>query len=52
MKHRYLGNSGLKVSELIYGNWLTHASQVAEEQAIATVNAAISCRQTAHANPV
>lgn len=41
MKHRYLGNSGLKVSELIYGNWLTHASQVAEEQAIATVNAAL-----------
>jgi aryl-alcohol dehydrogenase-like predicted oxidoreductase len=41
MKHRYLGNSGLKVSELIYGNWLTHASQVAEEQALATVNAAL-----------
>lgn len=41
MRHRYLGNSGLKVSELIYGNWLTHASQVAEEQAIATVNAAL-----------
>ncbi|MEY4962165.1 MAG: hypothetical protein RLZZ249_862 [Actinomycetota bacterium] len=41
MKHRYLGNSGLKVSELIYGNWLTHASQVAEQQAIATVNAAL-----------
>ncbi|NBU22482.1 MAG: aldo/keto reductase [Actinobacteria bacterium] len=41
MKHRYLGNSGLKVSELIYGNWLTHASQVAEQQAIDTVNAAL-----------
>lgn len=41
MKHRYLGNSGLKVSELIYGNWLTHASQVAEDQAIATVKAAL-----------
>lgn len=41
MKHRYLGNSGLKVSELIYGNWLTHASSVAEEQAIATVKAAL-----------
>lgn len=41
MKHRYLGNSGLKVSELIYGNWLTHASSVAEEQAVATVNAAL-----------
>ena len=41
MKHRYLGNSGLKVSELIYGNWLTHASSVAEEQAQATVKAAL-----------
>jgi aryl-alcohol dehydrogenase-like predicted oxidoreductase len=41
MKHRYLGNSGLKVSELIYGNWLTHASSVAEEQATATVKAAL-----------
>jgi aryl-alcohol dehydrogenase-like predicted oxidoreductase len=41
MKHRFLGNSGLKVSELIYGNWLTHASSVAEEQAKATVNAAL-----------
>jgi aryl-alcohol dehydrogenase-like predicted oxidoreductase len=36
-----LGNSGLKVSELIYGNWLTHASSVAEEQATATVKAAL-----------
>lgn len=41
MKHRYLGNSGLKVSELIYGNWLTHASSVAEDQAAATVKAAL-----------
>ena len=28
MKFRYLGNSGLKISELTYGNWLTHGSQV------------------------
>lgn len=41
MQHRYLGNSGLKVSEIIYGNWLTHASQVADEQAISTVKAAL-----------
>lgn len=41
MKFRYLGNSGLKVSELIYGNWLTHASQVADEAAIKTVHAAL-----------
>ena len=41
MEFRYLGNSGLKVSELIYGNWLTHASQVADDQAIKTVHAAL-----------
>ena len=41
MKFRYLGNSGLKVSELIYGNWLTHASQVGDETAIQTVHAAL-----------
>ena len=41
MKFRYLGNSGFKVSEIIYGNWLTHASQVADAQAISTVKAAL-----------
>ncbi|MCL1799769.1 MAG: aldo/keto reductase family protein [Promicromonosporaceae bacterium] len=25
---RFLGNSGLKISELTYGNWITHGSQV------------------------
>ena len=41
MEYRYLGNSGFKVSKLIYGNWLTHASQVADEEAIRTVHAAL-----------
>lgn len=41
MEFRYLGNSGLKVSELIYGNWLTHASQVEDDLAIQTVHAAL-----------
>ncbi len=41
MEYRYLGNSGLKVSELTYGNWLTHASQVENETAIACVHAAL-----------
>lgn len=41
MQFRYLGNSGLKVSEIIYGNWLTHASQVADDQAVKTVHAAL-----------
>ncbi|WP_430869051.1 aldo/keto reductase family protein [Demequina aurantiaca] len=39
--YRYLGNSGLKITELTYGNWLTHASQVANEQAEACVKAAL-----------
>jgi aryl-alcohol dehydrogenase-like predicted oxidoreductase len=41
MKYRYLGNSGLKVSELTYGNWLTHASQIEDKAAHDTVNAAL-----------
>ena len=41
MDFRYLGNSGLKVSEISYGNWLTHASQVENEQAKACVKAAL-----------
>ena len=41
MEFRYLGNSGLKVSEPIYGNWLTHASQVEDDLAIQTVHAAL-----------
>ncbi|MFM7030258.1 MAG: aldo/keto reductase family protein [Micrococcales bacterium] len=41
MRYRYLGNSGFKVSELTYGNWLTHAQQVDDTAAIATVHAAL-----------
>lgn len=41
INYRYLGNSGLKVTELTYGNWLTHASQVENEQAAACVKAAL-----------
>ena len=33
MRYRYLGNSGLKISEITYGNWLTHGSQVGNEVA-------------------
>lgn len=46
MKHRHLGNSGLLVSEITYGNWLTHASQVTEEAAVACVNAALEAGVT------
>lgn len=41
MKYRYLGNSGFKISELTYGNWLTHASQIDDTAAHATVHAAL-----------
>lgn len=41
MEFRYLGSSGLKVSEIAYGNWITHASQIAEDTARACVNAAL-----------
>jgi aryl-alcohol dehydrogenase-like predicted oxidoreductase len=41
MDFRYLGNSGLKISEITYGNWLTHGSQVENEQALACVKASI-----------
>lgn len=37
----FLGRSGLKVSNLIYGNWLTHGSQVEERAALACVKAAL-----------
>ncbi|MCH8612414.1 aldo/keto reductase family protein [Arsenicicoccus dermatophilus] len=41
MEFRYLGNSGLKISEITYGNWLTHGSQVENETAKACVRAAL-----------
>jgi aryl-alcohol dehydrogenase-like predicted oxidoreductase len=41
MEYRRLGRSGLSVSEISYGNWITHGSQVEEEQAHACVRAAL-----------
>ena len=41
MDYRYLGNSGFKISEITYGNWLTHGSQLENEQATACVRAAL-----------
>ncbi|MDL5351857.1 aldo/keto reductase family protein [Microbacterium sp. zg-YB36] len=41
VNYRYLGNSGFKVSEITYGNWVTHASQVENDAAIATVHKAL-----------
>ncbi|WP_326569507.1 aldo/keto reductase family protein [Amycolatopsis rhabdoformis] len=41
MEFRRLGRSGLNISEISYGNWLTHGSQVEEEQAQACIKAAL-----------
>ena len=39
--YRYLGKSGLKITEIVYGNWLTHGSQVEDDAARACVRAAL-----------
>ncbi len=41
MEYRHLGRSGLVISEIAYGNWLTHGSQVEEDAATACVRAAL-----------
>ena len=41
MEYRHLGSSGLMVSELAYGNWITHGGQIEQEQATACVDAAL-----------
>jgi aryl-alcohol dehydrogenase-like predicted oxidoreductase len=41
MEFRNLGRSGLVVSEIAFGNWLTHGSQIAEDAARECVHAAL-----------
>ncbi|MEU8379736.1 aldo/keto reductase family protein [Streptosporangium sp. NPDC048865] len=41
MEFRHLGRSGLMVSEISYGNWITHGSQVEEDAAKQCVRAAL-----------
>src|SRR3954453_13679342 len=41
METRNLGKSGLKISAIAYGNWLTHGSQVEEDAALACVRRAL-----------
>jgi aryl-alcohol dehydrogenase-like predicted oxidoreductase len=41
VEFRRLGRSGLTISEIAYGNWLTHGSQVEEDAALACVSAAL-----------
>jgi aryl-alcohol dehydrogenase-like predicted oxidoreductase len=40
MEYRHLGRSGMLVSALSYGNWITHGSQIEEDAAVACVKAA------------
>lgn len=42
MQYRILGSSGLKVSELALGSWLTYGAGVAKDQALACVRAALA----------
>ena len=39
--YRHLGSSGLKITEITYGNWLTHGSQVEAATAIECVHTAL-----------
>jgi aryl-alcohol dehydrogenase-like predicted oxidoreductase len=41
MEFRHLGASGMKVSEITYGNWITHGGQVEDDAATACVRAAL-----------
>ena len=41
MEFRHLGRSGLKISEITFGNWITHGSQVDDRTAHATIHAAL-----------
>jgi aryl-alcohol dehydrogenase-like predicted oxidoreductase len=41
MEYRHLGKTGMVVSALSYGNWITHGSQVEEDAARACVKAAL-----------
>jgi|SRR5882757_341676 len=41
MEFRRLGRSGLTISAIAYGNWLTHGSQVEEDAALACVKTAL-----------
>jgi aryl-alcohol dehydrogenase-like predicted oxidoreductase len=41
VEFRRLGRSGLTISEIAYGNWLTHGGQVEEDAAHACVRAAL-----------
>ncbi len=41
MEYRRLGSSGMYISEIAYGNWITHGSQVEEDAAVQCVKTAM-----------
>ncbi len=41
MEYRRLGSTGMYVSEISYGNWITHGSQVEADEAVKCVHAAL-----------
>jgi aryl-alcohol dehydrogenase-like predicted oxidoreductase len=48
MDFRHLGRSGLVISEIAYGNWLTHGAQIDEDAAQACVRAALDAGITTY----
>jgi aryl-alcohol dehydrogenase-like predicted oxidoreductase len=46
MQYRHVGSSGLMVSEIAYGNWLTHGHQTDEDTALACVRVALDAGVT------
>ena len=48
MEHRRLGITGMYVSEITYGNWITHGSQVEAAAAIKCVKEAFECGITSY----
>jgi aryl-alcohol dehydrogenase-like predicted oxidoreductase len=48
MEYRRLGSSGMYVSEIAYGNWITHGSQVESDAAIKCVRTALDCGITTY----
>ena len=43
MEYRRLGSTGMYVSEISYGNWITHGSQVEADAAMRCVKTALDC---------
>ncbi len=46
MEYRHLGRSGMLVSAISYGNWITHGGQIEEDAATACVRAALEAGVT------